>query len=83
MVLTTLGVLGVVLLGLPVLAGQSEVLVDEELAGDRVAGGEEGEPDDDTCETGSLVSISSPPRIFLRFRSVSETDKWWLGWLGM
>ena len=38
---------GVVVLA--VLAGESEVLVEDELAGDGVAGGEEGEADDDTC----------------------------------
>ena len=54
MVLTPLSVV----VRLAVLAGESEVLVDKELAGDGVAGGEEGEPDDDTCEV-TPVSTSS------------------------
>lgn len=44
-----LGTVGGVVLGLAVLAGESEILVDDELAGDGVAGSEKSEGDDDTC----------------------------------
>lgn len=36
---------------LPVLTGEAEVLVDEELATAGVAGGEDGKANDDSCNT--------------------------------
>ncbi len=45
--LTMLTMLGRLVLA--VLTGQAEVLIDKELAGARVAGGEDGENNDDTC----------------------------------